>query len=484
MITVIVYDDTVEKSEVIADIIGSRGFGEVVVKKKRLEEYYHDNLNRLYPENRWYKITSAFEYEDFLEKRIRPLSDNDVRILHCFSDFIFVDIQKALLTFEKLNFIDETFRIMADKKPAAIMFPSAESYISFCRGIAAGENAGAAALKITEATQIEGMVDIGDIGNFIQCITGNFDSRFFNSLKSDKYTLVKSSSNIEKIKAEYSFYHLLPENMKYWFVQPFDYKEENGRASYCMERLHMTDLAIKWVHGSMDMAEFDELLDKYFYFFKCRPSRECSRQEYESFSRTLYEEKVRLRIEQLREIPEYNKIEKLMQASGFSIDDLLKKYFTLKSKIEEKSNYPLVSVIGHGDPCFANALYNRTTRTLKFIDPKGALSESELWTNPYYDVAKLSHSICGNYDFFNNALFDIRVGEAFNLELEIGFDNSEYVERFKEKAAENGFDYNTVRIYEASLFLSMLPLHRDYPQKVLGFILNAKRILEEIEKNV
>ena len=55
---------------------------------------------------------------------------------------------------------------------------------------------------------------------------------------------------------------------------------------------------------------------------------------------------------------------------------------------------------------------------------------------------------------------------------------------FKEKVQENGFDYLTVRIYEASLFLSMLPLHIDNPHKVFGFILNVDRILKEIEADV
>ena len=41
-----------------------------------------------------------------------------------------------------------------------------------------------------------------------------------------------------------------------------------------------------------------------------------------------------------------------------------------------------------------------------------------------------------------------------------------------------------MRIYEASLFLSMLPLHIDNPHKVFGFILNVKNILKEIEENV
>ena len=123
----------------------------------------------------------------------------------------------------------------------------------------------------------------------------------------------------------------------------------------------------------------------------------------------------------------------------------------------------------------------KSTKTLKFIDPKGATTESELWTNPYYDIAKLSHSVCGRYDFFNNALFDIKINSTFSYDLEIPFDNEKYVAVFRKKVEENGFDYLTVRIYEASLFLSMLPLHIDNPHKVFGFILNVKNILEEIE---
>ncbi len=118
------------------------------------------------------------------------------------------------------------------------------------------------------------------------------------------------------------------------------------------------------------------------------------------------------------------------------------------------------------------------------MDPKGALTEEELWTNPYYDVAKLSHSVCGRYDFFNNALFDIKLGEDFTYQLEIPFDNARYKEILREKCEANGFDWWSVRVYEASLFLSMLPLHIDNPQKVFGLLLNAKNILKEIEENV
>lgn len=479
-----VYDDTVRKSEIIADIIGEKGFADVIVKKKKLEEYYRANIERIYRDTEWKRIHSVFEYGD-LVKSLEPFRDSDAKVIHCFSNYIFADDGAAFLTLEKLRFIDDPYRVMDGKRVAAAMFPSIDEYIKFCRAVIAGQKSWDAAKSINDSMNISGLIDIGGINNFIQCITGNFDSRYFNSLKGNEYTLVKSSSNKKKIKAEYNFYHLLPEDMKVWFVMPFNYQETEDSASYTMERLHMTDLAVKWVHGSIDESEFESIMDKYFYFFTNRHFRECTGREYKEISDNLYVRKVTDRIADLKKFPQYAKIGKLAGISeNTDIDMLVEKYLALKRKIEAGNKYPHVSVIGHGDPCFANTMYNKSTRTLKFIDPKGALTEDGLWTNPYYDVAKLSHSVCGRYDFFNNAMFDIKINESFGLDLEIPFDNAKYIRIFKQKVMENGFDYLTVRIYEASLFLSMLPLHIDNPHKVLGFILNAGNILKEIEKDV
>ncbi|MCR4831837.1 MAG: hypothetical protein K5883_10350 [Pseudobutyrivibrio sp.] len=484
MKTIVIYDDTGRKSEVIADIIGDKGFADVVVKKRCLEEYYKDELEKIFSDVVWKKIHSVFEYADLL-KQLEVYNMQDVRVIHCFSNYIVSDAKAAKLSFEKLLFIDEPYGAISGNRAVAAMFPNMESYVAFCKNIIAGRKAWDLVRELEEHFEIEGMVDIGIISNFIQCVTGNFDSRYFNSLKGNEYTLVKSSSNKKKIKAEYDFYHLLPEDMKYWFVMPFEYKEDADVASYTMERLHMTDLAIKWVHGSMELNEFESLLDKYFYFFKCRHAKDCSASEYQQTADELYINKVNNRIADLKKLPEYERIATLLSAArNITIDELVEKYFALKEKIEKRNKYPQQMVIGHGDPCFANTLYNKSTQTLKFIDPKGASKEEDLWTNPYYDVAKLSHSVCGKYDFFNNGLFDIRIAEDFSYDLEIPFDNSEYIKIFKEKVEENGFDYLTVRIYEASLFISMLPLHIDNPHKVFGFILNVDRILKEIEADV
>lgn len=482
---IVVYDDTGRKSDLITDIIGNKGFADVVVRKMRLEEHYRREMDMVYPGNAWKVVRSPFEYMDLVKELEALAAGPSTMVIHCFSNYFIQDGDLAALSFQKLFYIKECYCMLDDKRAVAAMFPSMGDYLDFCRTVISGEKAWDAAKKISDSFEIEGVLDLSDIGNFIQCITGSFDSRYFNSLRENSHTLVKSSANKEKIKAEYTFYHLLPDDMKFWFVMPFDYRENGDTACYSMERLHMADLAVKWVHGSMEEAEFEELMDKYFYFFACRHEKGCSDEEYRSVADALYGDKVMARISDLKEMPAFEKIDSMLAASGGeTVDVLVDRYLGLRRRVEAMASYPGRLVIGHGDPCFANALYNKSTQTLKFIDPKGAMTEEELWTNPYYDVAKLSHSVCGRYDFFNNEMFDIKIGDSLSLELSIPFDNARYVEIFTRKALENGFDYLSIRVYEASLFLSMLPLHIDNPRKVLGFMLNAKDILDEVERGV
>ena len=41
---IVIFDDTVRKSEVIEDVIGEKGFSEVVVKRQRLGERFRQQL--------------------------------------------------------------------------------------------------------------------------------------------------------------------------------------------------------------------------------------------------------------------------------------------------------------------------------------------------------------------------------------------------------------------------------------------------------
>lgn len=334
-----------------------------------------------------------------------------------------------------------------------------------------------------EKIETDAFYNLGIHSNFMQYISGGFDARFFNSVKGDEFTVVKTSTDKKKIKAEYTFYYLLPDYMKTWFVMPYNYQETAENASYEMERLHITDLAIRWVHGAITIDEMDKLLNKAFHFIQIRSRKSVSEEEYKKVETALYLDKVDERIDKLKAHPQYMLFKEFIEdGTDFSgLDEIVKKYKDLFIRINEALPKEHYSVIGHGDLCFSNMLFNKEADLLKLIDPKGAVEENQMWTNPYYDVAKLSHSICGRYDFFNNGLHHISLDGNLKFKLDIDFDNTEYKKKFKYYVEKHGFSYEAVRIYEASLFLSMLPLHMDNPQKVFGFILNAIDIMEEIE---
>ena len=473
-----VLDDTAEKSELITAVIGDKGFSDLVVRRERLAERYERAIKTVFPAAEVQVMRSPFQLAELAE---RIESYKECRVLHLFASFYVTDAARLALTLKKLAYIETPYRLVTEKgETAGVMLESLASYRAFLAR--ARESHAAQIAEALPAVPVEGLLFIGEIGPFIQCVTGSFAARYFNSVKGDGFLLTKSSRDKRKIRAEYTFYHLLPDDLKIWYVLPFDYREDAETASYKMQRLYITDLAIKWVHGSFDEQEFSGLLALYFRFFAARHEKEVTPAAYQAASDQLYVTKVRERVAKLEKLPAYPRIAAYLAAGTpeGGLDDIVAEYFTLKERVERRVDFSPVLVIGHGDPCFSNALYSRATRTLKFIDPKGALTEAELWANPYYDLAKLSHSVCGRYDFFNSGLYEITVGEDFALHLGIDFDNTRYKEIFREALAKNGYDYLAVRLYEASLFLSMLPLHIDRPHKVLGFILNARNILEEI----
>ncbi|MFA9375947.1 MAG: hypothetical protein ACERKZ_04245 [Lachnotalea sp.] len=480
---IVVYDDTVEADKLVKNITGPKTFGNTIFKRKTLNR----RMTEVLMSNNF--IADIIEYKegDSVEKLARALKDapDNCAVMHLLSNYGIKKMDQFNLLLEKVQFINKNIIVKLEDKTALVLYTSVEEYISYLNeqqnldGKISFDK-----VKDYDVIYSDSLVDLGELNNFMQFITGGFDARFFNALEGDEYTVTKRSSNKKKIKSEYEFYGLLPDNMKMWFVMPFDYKEEEDYASYTMERYHMTDIAIRWIHGAINIEELDDILKRLFHFVSTRNTKKVSTSEYEAVEKNLYITKVKERIQELKKSSYYIKFNNfIISGTEFrDIDEIFEKYEVLYAKVKKNINLQPEFVVGHGDLCFSNILYNKETSMLKLIDPKGATKEEELWTNPYYDIAKLSHSICGRYDFFNSGLYDIKIESDMKLNLLLEFNNEEYVALFKKYLREYHFDYTLVRLYESSLFLSMLPLHMDNPQKVFGFLLNAINILEEVEK--
>jgi len=475
---VLIYDNTIKVDERLKTIIGDKSFGDIVLKRKSLFSRVQDIVEKLKETIELKRIDVIDEFE-IIEKYPK-----NTLFFHLFSSAAIVDVEEFKVILEKLKYIKETMTVEG-KKTLGIIFNDRDSYVEFLKEYKQINDFN---YKTENQIKTDAFEDLTEYGNLIMYISNGFDARHFNNIQGDKYAVTKKSKDKKKIKMEYTYYWLLPDNMKSWMVMPYDYKEEKDYAQYTMERMPMTDVAIRWTHGAIDVEEFEALMDKIFYFFSSRKTKNISKNEYIECVEKLYVQKVKQRIKMLKEMPEFEQIKKLIESGTEynSIDEIEEQYVKLYKTITKKNSKNIVykSVIGHGDVFFANMLYSKEVNLLRLIDPKGALEEKDLWTDSYYDIAKLSHSVCGNYDFFNTGAYEISLNKQMKYELNIHFDNTKYKEIFKEYLKKAGYDYILVRLYEASLFLSMLPLHIDNTHKVYGFLLNAINIMKEIEENV
>ncbi len=327
-------------------------------------------------------------------------------------------------------------------------------------------------------------VDLADYTNFLEFITSHFQVRHFNDIGYDRFTVRKSSRDKEKIRREYSFYKCLPESMQVFFVQAFDFAEAGISASYKMERLNVPDVAMQWVHDAFSKDEFDRLLERLFNFLGSRVRKTVLREIAEEEHRRLYLYKVEERVQALKALPLFTRLDGLLAgATPFGgIDRLFERYASLLARLARGGRTAELSV-SHGDLCFSNILYDKRTQLLKLIDPRGAASVDELFMDPYYDLAKLSHSILGGYDFINNGHFTAEIDNDLRLKLSLaGSDRGDKQAAFRAAVAAAGFRIDLVRLYEASLFISMLPLHADDPGKLVAFALTASAILEDLER--
>ncbi|MFT4034544.1 MAG: hypothetical protein QM679_03100 [Patulibacter sp.] len=328
------------------------------------------------------------------------------------------------------------------------------------------------------------LADLHEPAAFLELLSGSFAARHFNEVAQERHLVVKRSTDAEKMRREHDFYALLPPHLQPYFVQPFGYEQHaDGTASYRMHRLLVPDLAVQWVHRAFVDDQFERLLEQLMRFIDERTRRAVDDARGRQIANVLYREKPRARYAQLAGSQVGKRLDALLAAGGVGdgVGALLDRYERLLDAFEPHRTFNELSVT-HGDYCFSNILYNPATRSVHLLDPRGAADEDDLYSDPYYDLAKLSHSILGGYDL----IVAERVTPSFAPDLHLGLaaeraDDPSIANRFADALAARGFSLRLVRLYEASLFLSMLPLHIDAPRRVLALALRGAQILDSLE---
>lgn len=332
------------------------------------------------------------------------------------------------------------------------------------------------------------IVGLGAPDQLLRFLGASFQARAFNRVETaDRRTVTKRSHDHEKLRREHDWWYLLPPALQRFAVQPFDPQRTAEGGSYRMERLAVPDLGLLWVHGLDAVPEeaFVAFLGAIGDWMDERPVRSDPALAAER-ARARYVDKVEERVARLLQTPTGQHLDRVLIAATPTggLRALVDRYRGLLAAEWDARGGPGETVaVTHGDLCFSNVLFDKRTGLVRFIDPRGASTPDELWDDPLYDWAKLSHSVLGGYDFVNSELFDVTLDGALQLALRLDRPPpGPREEAFVALARAQGHDPVRIRLYEASLFLSMLPLHAEAPQKLVAFVLRAVDALDAVEQ--
>ncbi|WP_270168535.1 hypothetical protein [Paenibacillus sp. SYP-B4298] len=136
---------------------------------------------------------------------------------------------------------------------------------------------------------------------------------------------------------------------------------------------------------------------------------------------------------------------------------------------------PLAGII-HGDLCFSNLFYDLAEDNVYMIDPRGRFGSKGIYGDQRYDLAKVRHSLSG-YEHIVRDAFTIHVTDE-SIDIHITLHNEhETLRKLWDQSLAEGL--HEVKMIEALLYLSMLPYHREHPDRQLAMYAVATRLLYE-----
>jgi hypothetical protein len=180
---------------------------------------------------------------------------------------------------------------------------------------------------------------------------------------------------------------------------------------------------------------------------------------------------------------DYPTIDAINVINGRKIESIR---FIVNDCLARLSHSKSVKGILHGDFCFSNILFDSRLDNIKVVDPRG-LNEAGEFTNYgdlRYDLAKLTHSVIGLYDFIVAGAFDLNyILNKDQCIFDFLIHTDKRIETIQEIYMERIFLGNTsprsVIPLTVLLFLSMLPLHSDDRKRQLALLANALRLYSE-----
>jgi hypothetical protein len=331
-------------------------------------------------------------------------------------------------------------------------------------------------------------IDCGHETNYYKSRATLVNSRSFNSIRVDtkRGTITKSSTDKAKLAAEAAYLDMLPSPLRIIFPRLITKSGNHDSVdAYEMEYYGYPSLAEYLLYWDLSKHNwwrcFDALRDSLTLFRQCPASIGPIRYRDFHWSKTIARITTyldHLQDESLREHLEHRSI-RLNGRRLQPLDSLLVQAERFITASYRETSFGIF----HDDFCFNNILFDVVSGLVRLIDPRGSFGPQcpGIYGDWRYDLAKLSHSSIGHYDYLVNGLFEIERPSDGEFSLDIRLrPNSVWLEEMTSwLIAEIGDDPREIKVMTALLFLSMCPLHADDSDRQLGFFLRGLDLLDK-----
>ena len=332
--------------------------------------------------------------------------------------------------------------------------------------------------------------DFGHLPLYFQSKKSIMIKRVFNNLNYENHLLVKQSADTGKMRAEAHWYEHVPGDLQIHTPRYRGRVERDHRAGYAIEYLYHPLLSDLAAFGALPLPSWLEILQACFEFAdKCQAIAPApgAPEASPEFARAFHDSMIVGKT--------WGRVETYLGGAELNLDDAFtvngQRFPALRTVIQRvidtvSPTTPDHVRFWHGDLFFGNMFYDFTARRILAIDPRGQLGTGAicLYGDWRYDLAKLAHSVIGQYDkiILGRSSLVQNGPRDWVLTLSEQPHQTQIEAIFLQQAvARYGIDPQELTAMTALLFFSMLPLHSDRPDLQQQMLANALRLSGQIE---
>lgn len=345
--------------------------------------------------------------------------------------------------------------------------------------------------KGLKTCDVNNWLDFGHVNTYYHSKSTFTTQRVFNDLTITRRWIEKTGTHCAKIDGEARWFENLPPMMRQYvpqFLGTETAEQNKAQVTYRLEYLHHTALNELYVFADLPPLVWKKILRQCMAFLndcvKYPAEKDMPYSSIDELLQNKTQDRVGAFCEERNISPEKIFFYSELNTQNYlelSIADLIE-----KSTLFLPVNQPTVTLM-HGDFCFSNILYDFRTDSIKVIDPRGITTDNQfsIYGDIRYDIAKLSHSVLGLYDWIIAGNHQLVINDN-HLQLSIPhFPKVESIQTLFLSMVERHFGLTAAQMYamQIHLFLSMLPLHADQPDRQDALLANAFRLYTLLMEN-